>query len=233
MKKKWEPITFFKELLKIYGTTNRSVEQAVVNDRAVNIASEIVDDSMECPELAIRQRAYFRFLKNEEAVVPAVEKIKQFKEVLNQKNRLQFIICCHFKSLCIYDLVQNDRLSIDLDDLPDNYSFLLPIKNGRRDEIVTSQEADKKACLKLTRLLDTLAKHNNIEPSGMAKLNSFIRRVLFCFFAEDTGIFNFLSDNMFTNSFDKLVDKHGTNVKKFFEDLFVILNTKKRRQRKV
>ena len=226
MKKHWEPITFFKTLLKIYGTADRSVEQAVLNDRAVNVASEVTDDSMERADLAIRQRAYFRFLKKDEDVVPAVEKVKQLKEVQNQKNRIQFIICCSSNSLCLYDLVLNDSLSIDLDDLPDNYSFLLPIKDGRRDTIVSTQEADKKACLKLTRLLDTLAKHNSIEPNNMQKLNSFIRRILFCFFAEDTGIFNPSVENMFTNAFDKLVDKHGTNAKTFFEDLFTVLNTK-------
>lgn len=226
MKQHWEPITFFKTLLKIYGTADRSVEQAVLNDRAVNVASEHTDDSMETADLAIRQRAYFRFLKKDEDVVPAVDKVKQLKEVQNQKNRIQFIICCSSKSLCLYDLVLNDSLSIDLDDLPDNYSFLLPIKDGRRDTIVSTQEADKKACLKLTRLLDTLAKHNSIEPNNMQKLNSFIRRILFCFFAEDTGIFNPSVENMFTNAFDKLVDKHGTNAKTFFEDLFSVLNTK-------
>lgn len=226
MKKHWDPIIFFKELLKIYGTAPRSVDQAVLNDRSVNVASEVVDESMECPDLAIRQRAYFRFLKHDEDVAPAAEKVKLLKELNNQKNRIQFIICCSSRLLYLYDLVLNDGLSIDLDDLPDNYAFLLPIKDGRREKIAASREADKKACLKLTTLLDTLAKFNKIEPNNMQKLNSFIRRVLFCFFAEDTGIFNPSVDNMFTNAFDKLVDKHGTNAKDFFEKIFLILNTK-------
>ena len=226
MKKHWEPIIFFKELLKIYGTAPRSVDQAVLNDRSVNVASEVVDDTMECPDLAIRQRAYFRFLKHDEDVVPAAEKVKLLKELNNQKNRIQFIICCSSRLLYLYDLVLNDNRSIELDDLPDYYAFLLPIKDGRREKIVYSMEADKKACLKLTILLDTLAKFNKIEPNNMQKLNSFIRRVLFCFFAEDTGIFNPSVDNMFTNAFDKLVDKHGTNAKDFFEKIFLILNTK-------
>ena len=226
MKKHWEPIIFFKELLKIYGTAPRSVDQAVLNDRSVNVASEVVDDTMECPDLAIRQRAYFRFLKHDEDVAPAAEKVKLLKELNNQKNRIQFIICCSSRLLYLYDLVLNDNRSIELDDLPDYYAFLLPIKDGRREKIVYSMEADKKACLKLTILLDTLAKFNKIEPNNMQKLNSFIRRVLFCFFAEDTGIFNPSVDNMFTNAFDKLVDKHGTNAKDFFEKIFLILNTK-------
>lgn len=227
LNKSWNSVLFFKELLKIYGTAERSVDQAVLNDRSINVASEYIDDSMERPDLAIRQRAYFRFLKHDEDVAPAVDKVKQLKEVHSQKNRIQFIICCSSKLLYLYDLVLNDGLSIDLTDLPDNYGILLPIKDGRREKIVSSQEADKKACLKLTRLLDTLAKYNNIDQANMQKLNSFIRRILFCFFAEDTGIFNPAIENMFTNAFDKLVDKHGTNAKIFFEDLFEVLNTKK------
>lgn len=226
MRSNWESVTFFKKLLKIYGTADRSVEQAVLNDRSVNIASEVVEDNMERPDLAIRQRAYFRFLKNDEDVASSVEIVKKLKEVQNPKNKLQFIICCSHNLLYLYDLVLNDGLSIDLDDLPDNYAFLLPIKEGRKEKIISSQEADKKACLKLTRLLDTLAKYNNIEPTNMSKLNSFIRRILFCFFAEDTGIFKSSTDNMFTNAFDKLVDKHATNSIDFFEKLFLILNTK-------
>ena len=214
MKQHWDPIKFFKQLLKIYGTASNSVEQAVLNNRTNNIASEDIDPSMERPDLAICQRAYFRFLKKDEDVVPSVEKVKQLKEVQSKKNKIQFIICCSAKSLCLYDLVLNDSLSLDLDDLPDNYSFLLPMKDGRREKIISNQEADKKACLKLTRLLDTLARHNSIEPCDMHKLNSFIRRILFCFFAEDTGIFS------------SFVDKHGANARTFFEDLFMILNTK-------
>ena len=35
MKHHWDPIVFFKQLLMIYGTAERSVNQAVLNDRAV------------------------------------------------------------------------------------------------------------------------------------------------------------------------------------------------------
>lgn len=226
LKAKWDNDVFFSELLQIYGTAQRSVEQALLNDRSVNVASEEIDDLMARSDLAIRQRAYFRFLKRDEDVMTSLEIVKKLKEVNNQKNRLQYIICAAPNSLCIYDLVLHDSLYLDIDDLPDNYLFLMPLKEGRKEKIVSSQEADKKACLKLTNLLDTLAKHNNIQHNEMSKLNSFIRRVLFCFFAEDTGIFSNIEDNMFTNAFNKVVDKHGRNARHFFEMIFKILNTK-------
>lgn len=226
LKAKWDNDVFFSELLQIYGTAQRSVEQALLNDRSVNVASEEIDDSMARSDLAIRQRAYFRFLKRDEDVMTSLDIVKKLKEVNNQKNRFQYIICAAPNSLCIYDLVLHDSLYLDIDDLPDNYLFLMPLKEGRKEKIVSSQEADKKACLKLTNLLDTLAKHNNIQHNEMSKLNSFIRRVLFCFFAEDTGIFSYTKDNMFTNAFNKMVDKHGRNAHLFFEMIFKILNTK-------
>lgn len=226
LKAKWDNDVFFSELLQIYGTAQRSVEQALLNDRSVNVASEEIDDSMARTDLAIRQRAYFRFLKRDEDVMTSLDVVKNLKEVNNQKNRFQYIICAAPNSLCIYDLVLHDSLYLDIDDLPDNYLFLMPLKEGRKEKIVSSQEADKKACLKLTNLLDTLAKHNNIQHNEMSKLNSFIRRVLFCFFAEDTGIFSYTEDNMFTNAFNKMVDKHGGNAHHFFEMIFKILNTK-------
>ena len=233
----WDPVLFFKELLKCYGTADRSVEQAVLNDRSVNVASEVVDEStMSRPDLAIRQRAYFRFLKKDEDVSSALEKVKLLKEVQNTKNRLQFVICAGPKTLALYDLAEDDTLYLNLEDLPDNYSFLLPIKEGRREKIISSKEADKKACLKLTRLLDSLAKVNDLKtPEQMKKLNVFIRRVLFCFFAEDTDLLNKVDEqgntvkvekNRFTNAFNQFVGKHGEGAEKFFGDLFLILDTK-------
>lgn len=226
LKAKWDNDVFFSELLQIYGTAQRSVEQALLNDRSVNVASEEIYDSMARSDLAIRQRAYFRFLKRDEDVMTSLDIVKKLKEVNNQKNRFQYIICAAPNSLCIYDLVLHDSLYLDIDDLPDNYLFLMPLKEGRKEKIVSSHEADKKACLKLTNLLDTLTKHNNIQHNEMSKLNSFIRRVLFCFFAEDTGIFSYTEENMFTNAFNKVVDKHGGNAHHFFEMIFKILNTK-------
>ena len=89
LKAKWDNDVFFSELLQIYGTAQRSVEQALLNDRSVNVASEEIDDLMARSDLAIRQRAYFRFLKRDEDVMTSLEIVKKLKEVNNQKNRFQ------------------------------------------------------------------------------------------------------------------------------------------------
>ena len=226
MLEKWDPEVFFTDLMKSYGTANNSISMALKNERGFNVASKQVDDKMARPDLAISLRAYFRFLKNDADVAPALEDLHQLKEANSPKHKFQFLICSGPTTLAMFDTVEHDSILIGYKDLPSFYSFMLPLLEGRKAKIVSDKEADRKACLKLTRLLDTLAEHNNIDENNMRKLNSFMVRILFCFFAEDTGVFDFGGENVFSNAFNKLVDKDGSNAPQFFADLFTVLNTK-------
>ena len=59
MKLSWNPEIFFRGIMEIYGTADRSIQMTLQNDCNFNLASQFVDDSMERPDLAIIQRAYF------------------------------------------------------------------------------------------------------------------------------------------------------------------------------
>ncbi|SPT70389.1 Type I restriction-modification system methyltransferase subunit [Anaerobiospirillum thomasii] len=225
IKVNYMPEAFFKGLMQIYGCSLDYLERALSNDRAVNVGSEIVNESMARSDLALSQMVYFRFLKKDEDVEESFNQVLELKEIKSSKNKIQFIICAGPATLYIYDRISDDSLSIETEDLSGNYLFLMPLIEGRKQTIVSNKEADKRACTKLTRLLDVLANHNNIEHDQMHKLNSFIRRILFCLFAEDTGIFSG-KENIFTNAFNTFVDKKGSNARAFFEHLFLVLNTK-------
>lgn len=222
---KWEPETFFAELLRMYGIANDSIKMALQDAPGFNVASKEVDETMVRPDIAISRSAYFRFVKDDADAAAAMQSVRALKEVTGSKHKFQYLICAAPNTIHMFDTIEHDNLVIGYEDLPGYYSFMLPLLEGRRARIVSSQEADRKACLKLTRLLDTLADHNNISSDSMEQLNSFMVRILFCFFAEDTGVFPQGDDNVFSNAFNKLVDMHGTNARKFFEDLFTVLNT--------
>ena len=222
---KWEPETFFAELLRMYGIANDSIKMALQDAPGFNVASKEVDETMARPDIAISRSAYFRFVKDDADAAAAMQSVRALKEVTGSKHKFQYLICAAPSTIHMFDTIEHDNLVIGYEDLPGYYSFMLPLLEGRRARIVSSQEADRKACLKLTRLLDTLADHNNISNDSMEQLNSFMVRILFCFFAEDTGVFTQGGDNVFSNAFNKLVDMHGTNARKFFEDLFTVLNT--------
>lgn len=226
MQEKWEPDVFFSELMRMYGTANDSIKMALKNEPGYNVACKDVNESMARPDLAISLRAYFRFLKDDADVVQAMDDVRALKEVTGPKHKFQYLICCGPETIAMFDAIEHDNIVIGYKDLPGFYSFMLPMLEGRRTKIVSSKEADRKACLKLTRLLDTLAQHNNISDENMQQLNSFMVRILFCFFAEDTGVFGMGDDNVFSNAFNKLVDREGSNAKQFFEDIFTVFNTK-------
>ncbi|MCO0634311.1 class I SAM-dependent DNA methyltransferase, partial [Micrococcus yunnanensis] len=59
-------------------------------------------------------------------------------------------------------------------------------------------------------------------PGGRHALNVFFTRLLFCFFAEDTGIF---AENQFTNAVGTHTQVDGSDVDNFLRDVFAALDT--------
>lgn len=226
MQEHWEPEVFFSELLSMYGTAKDSIKRALNNESGYNVASKVVDETMARPDLGIEQCAYFRFLKDDADVAPALDKLRELEEVSGPKHKFQFLICAGPTTLVMFDMIEHDNIMLGYKDLPSFYSFMLPLLEGRRSRRVSTKNADRKAYLKLMRLLDTLAEHNHIADDNMQQFNSFMVRIVFCFFAEDTGMFELHEEHAFSSAFSKLVHADGSNAKKFFEDLFTVLNTK-------
>ena len=56
-------------------------------------------------------------------------------------------------------------------------------------------------------------------------LNIFITRLLFCFFAEDTGIFE---EQLFTSSIERFTKPDGSDISQYLADAFNIMDVKKR-----
>ncbi len=222
MQQQWDCETFFSTFMHIFGTAKSSIDRALRNDRSINIASEEMGPQMMRADVAIPNRAYFRFLKNDEDVRDSIEVIKSSKEFNHPKAKLQFIVCVSPRQISVYDAVIDDTDSFPLSSLPEQYSIFLPLTgNFQRVKVKEGTEADVKACTRLTRLLDDLIRYNNIEDDRVHYVHEFVRRILFCLFAEDTGIFE---QNQFTNAFALLTDKQGSNAADFFSDLFAVLN---------
>ena len=223
MQEHWEPETLFRTVMKCYGTANTSIDRALKNDRAINMASETVDESMLRPDVMIPNRVYFRFLKHDEDVRESLDTVIALPEFKHPKARLQFALCAGPSLISVYDAVTEGVDTFKLEDLASHYAIFLPLTGTyQRPLVKEGAEADARACGKLTQLLDDLARANHIDDVHRHALNDFIRRVLFCLFAEDTGIFE---ENQFTQAFSRLTDKQGSNARQFFTDLFEVLDT--------
>ena len=215
---------FFRQFMRIFKTAESNITLALNNGAASALASSFYDaTTMVRPDVAIGNRVYFRFLKSDEDVRSSLDAVIALPEFQRQKSKFKLAICCGPTLLAVYNVRTQETNSIALSDLAENYSTFLEITGQQAVAIDANTAADVKACQQITRLLDTLARHNHIEQDHTHSINEFIRRVLFCLFAEDTQIF---APQQFTNAFALLVDKQGDGAESFFTNLFTVLNTK-------
>lgn len=109
-----------------------------------------------------------------------------------QKHSPRFAIMTDFKYLVAKDLKLGKALDVELKDLPKHYDFFLPLAGSEVYYSANDNEADRNAAYKMATLYDHLIEENpDIYQSKeqIHHLNVFLSRLLFCFFAEDTGIF--------------------------------------------
>ena len=116
-----------------------------------------------------------------------------------------------------FDLRQRQTFEQRVDRLYCDFEFFYPLAGVERIEYVEESPADIKAAEKLAKLHDEIRAYNEFtSDSDLYDLNNFIARLLFCFFAEDTGIF---ADNVFTNAIKKFTID-GRDLKAVLEQIF-------------
>lgn len=122
-----------------------------------------------------------------------------------------------------YDLRKKDSFEQQIARLYCDFEFFYPLAGVERIEYVEEAEADIKAAEKLAKLHDEIRAYNEFtSDSDLHDLNTFIARLLFCFFAEDTGIF---PSNSFTHAI-KQFTHDATNIKDVLEQLFRFMGGK-------
>ena len=155
------------------------------------------------------------------------EELKRLSEEKSlKKNKIRFVIVTDFETIFARDIKADDTIQIKIDELHDEFEFFLPIAGMERASLATESVADAKAAEKMAKLFDLLKVENEITTEEQVHaMNVFLSRVLFCFFAEDTGIFE---KDQFTKALGSLSFENGSNTHSVMEELFEVLNTKNR-----
>jgi len=150
----------------------------------------------------------------------AYEQAVGYLDTLPREQVPRHVIVSDFAHMKLYDHETGEQREFDLAALPDNielFDFIrLDDDSLRWDQ--EQAEASVKACAELARL------HDLIEAAGYVghRLEVFLVRLLFCFFAEDTGIFEHAQ-------FSKYVLEHsepnGADMGQTIGMIFEILDT--------
>ena len=117
-----------------------------------------------------------------------------------EKQKAKFIFATDGKTISAEDLISGETLDCDFADLPTHFGFLLPLAGITTVSEIKNNPIDIKATGRLDKLYVALLQDERnkdwADEKNRERFNHFMAQLIFCFFAEDTGIFR--GDNLFT-----------------------------------
>ncbi|MGB7484090.1 MAG: DNA methyltransferase [Castellaniella sp.] len=171
-------------------------------------------------DIGLKKKLYFRVVPTGGDVSAEAETLKDSDIIA--RNDIRFVITTDFETLVAFDLNADERLETSLDELSRNYAFFLPLAGYEKAVMYSEHPADLKASEKMGQLFDLIRERNDLsKPADIHALNVFLTRLLFCFYAEDTGIF---TERQMTSTLQACTKEDGSDVDQFFSDLFTVLN---------
>lgn len=209
---------FLFELLRAYGISKASITR---------LRTGSYNRSEQEGEYLWKDKVYFRSLDcPDEELYSLVDTAKTEERV--RRERPRFVIARNRSKLVAGDLKTGDALDIEVEELQNHAAFFLPWARIEKTQIENQNLADVKAAEKMAKLYDEIVKYNTVETEEQIhELNVFFSRLLFCFFAEDTGVFE---KSSFTNAVGSLSREDGKDLPELLDRLFDVLNTEERKR---
>jgi hypothetical protein len=204
---------FIFELLLTYGKPQGNVTR--LRNGSLNVA---VDPST---EVAQKNVVYFKETGGDPLEV--IEELKTSPAVVRFSTR--FVIVTDYVDLITHDTKTNETIGFPIREIDQHFTFFLPWAGMEKAQYVADSHADVKAAERMGKLFDELVQANPgifDNERGRHSLNIFFTRLLFCFFAEDTGVF---ADDSFTNAVGSQTQPDGSDLAEFLTHLFKALDT--------
>lgn len=206
---------FIFDLLLAYGKPKGNVTR--LRNGSLNVA--------EAPDREVAQKNVVYFREATEEPLQEIQRLRTAAHVLRYNPRFIIVVDQEYTELLAVDTKTGDNLSAPLREIPQHFTFFLPWAGMEKAQYVAEAHADVKAAEKMGTLFDELMKANPdilSHPDGPHGLNVFFIRLLFCFFAEDTGVFR---ENQFTQAVGSHTQEDGSNLSDFLDELFTALDT--------
>ncbi|MEW5852313.1 MAG: DNA methyltransferase [Myxococcota bacterium] len=141
--------------------------------------------------------------------------------------KAKFILATDGTDFEAEDLASGETVACAFKDFPDHFGFFLPLAGITTVRQISENAFDIRATSRLNRLYVELLRDN--PDWGKAErrhdMNHFMARLIFCFFAEDTGIF--AGKGKFTETAAQMSAKDSSNTHEVIGTLFLAMNTER------
>lgn len=204
--------TFIFHLLEIYGAPKATITK---------LRQGTTNHSKEPGDLLWKNKLFFRVATKGQAATTVDAMVD---DPLSKKHSPRFYLSTDGEEVYCRDIKADQTRDARFDKLNDLFDFFLPLAGIERYEGVAENPADIKATARLAKLYDAIleANHEWIGNDHTHELNIFMTRMLFCFFAEDTSIFE---NSLFTKTIIDLTREDGTDTTSILETIFAAMNT--------
>ncbi|MDK4330805.1 N-6 DNA methylase [Corynebacterium accolens] len=203
---------FIFDLMLAYGRSKGNITR--LRNGSLNIAED--------PEHEVAQKNIVYFRETTGDLLEELERLRVSPTVVKFATR--FVIVTDYTEMIAYDLKTRENRTFPLREIDQHFTFFLPWAGMEKAQYTAESHADVKAAEKMGTLFDELASANPSimkDPEQRHGLNVFFTRLLFCYFAEDTGIFG---ENQFTNAVGSHTLEDGSDTADFIRDMFAALD---------
>ena len=209
---KGETQSFYNDFFRIFGVRRESVARYEERVEKLDDTSGFID--LFWPGvLIVEQKSAGRDL------AAAYEQAGGYFDALTESERPRYILVSDFRHFELHDLLQRDEVSFRLDELPNHvekFGFILGVASRTfRDQDPANIEA--------AELVGKL--HDSLRDAGYPAhdLERFLVRIVFCLFADDTGVFE--PRDILLDFLETRTREDGTDLGPLLMQLFQVLNT--------
>jgi hypothetical protein len=142
------------------------------------------------------------------------------------KAKAKFILATDGETLDAEELITGETVTSAYTDFPNHFGMFLPLAGISTIKEIKDNPIDVRATGRLNKLYVELLRENPewAKAERRADMNHFMSRLIFCFFAEDTGIFN--STGLFSKTVEQMSERDGSNAHEVLEAVFRAMNIK-------
>lgn len=141
------------------------------------------------------------------------------------KGKVKFVLATDGDDFQAEDLNSGETVACAYADFPNHFGFFLPLAGITTVKQIRENAFDIRATSRLNRLYVELLKDNPdwANAERRSDMNHFMARLIFCFFAEDTDIFN--GSGLFTSTIDQMSARDSSNTHEVMSEIFRAMNT--------
>lgn len=143
------------------------------------------------------------------------------------KSKAKFILATDGVDFEAEDLTSDDSPVVcKYEDFPNHFGLFLALAGISTVKQIRESSFDIRATSRLNRLyVELLGTNSDWGTSERSHdMNHFMGRLIFCFFAEDTDIFN--GKDLFTGTIEKMSAKDASDTHEVISEIFLAMNTK-------